>query len=307
MIPTFWLERSAGISFPGRARVVGALEGATDHGEAGPVEALWLAAGAALAESRRGGLVATAVAEPDEGWWQAAAAVPRLGPLPLLLVAGPEVDRVRLAACGWPATQVVAGEWPVQVTAGRRQEWMPVQMPAIPMGNLPPWLRPASAAPRDQVAAALAWLGEREPALWVGGCGGTGVPPVEPLVADGALRTTGGTPVPLPPAAALLAAHLAGEGRRAVWIAAPGQAPDAQALARAGRLQLPLKLVCDAADLPAEPPPGWWIARPRDGGECAAALAWILNDESPWLLALPPAFPEVDAWPAGQAWEPPAG
>lgn len=283
MIPTFWLERSAGISFPGRARVVGALEGATDHGEAGPAEALWLAAGAALAESRRGGLVATAVAEPDEAWWQAAAAIPRLGPLPLLLVAGPGVDRARLAACGWPAAQVVAGAWPRQVTASRRQEWMPVQIPAIPMGNLPPWPRAAAAAPRAQVAGALAWLAEREPALWVGEAGH------------------------FPAAAALLAAHLAGEGRRAVWIAAPGQAPDAQALACAGRLQLPLKLVCDAADLPAAPPPGWWIARPRDGAECAAALAWILNDESPWLLALPPAFPALDAWPAGQAWEPTIG
>jgi hypothetical protein len=276
MIPTFWQERTAGIAFPGRARVVGALAGATDHGDAGQVEALWLAAGAALAESRRGGLVVTAVADPDAAWWQAAVAIPRLGPLPLVLVAAPGVDRAWLAAYGW--TQVVEGVWPGQVSPSQRQEWTPVQLPTIPMGNLPPWPRDPAAAPRHQVLAALVWLAEREPAMWVGGGPG-----------------------------ALMDAHLAGEGRRAVSIAAPGQAPDALVLARAGRLQLPLKLVCDAVALPAEPPPGWWIARPRDGGECAAALAWILNDESPWLLALPPVFPAVDAWPAGQAWEPPSG
>lgn len=279
-IPSWWLERTADIAFPGRARVVGALAGATDHGDAGQVEALWLAAGAALAESRRGGLVVTAVADPDAAWWQAAAAIPRLGLLPLVLVAAPGVDRGRLAASGW--SQVVEGVWPGQVDPSRRQEWTPVQLPAIPMGNLPPWPRDPAAAPRAQVAGALAWLAEREPALWVGG-GREGL------------------------ASPLLAAHLAGEGRRAVWFSAPGQAPDAVTLARAGRLQLPLKLVCDAVALPAEPPPGWWIARPHDGAECAAALAWILTDESPWLLALPAAFPAVDAWPAGQAWEPAVG
>lgn len=280
MIPSWWRERGAGIAFPGRARVVGALEGATDHGDAGPVEALWLAAGVALAESRRGGLVAAAVAEPDVAWWEAAARIPALlGPLPLVLAAAPGVDRARLAALGWG--QVVEDRWPAATVPCQRQEWTPVQLPAIPMGNLPPWPRDPAAPPRAQVAAALGWLAQREPALWLGDPG-AGLSP-------------------------LVGVHLAGEGRRAVWVAAPGQAPEPTALARAGRLQLPLKLVCDAAVAPAQPPPGWWIARPRDGGECAAALGWILTDECPWILALPPAFPAADAWPADQAWEPSIG
>lgn len=283
-LPAWWLAAAAGVAFPGRARVVGALAGASEHADALPADALLLAAGAALAEAPRGGLVLTAVQEPDDAWWEAAARAGRLAPTALVLVAPPAVDRVRLAALGWRVVaapqpgsgpQVVAAVWPVAAGRCMRAEWPPVQLDAIPPGLLPPWPAPAAGDARGVVDGVLGWLAMREPRLH------------------------------LPPAwVGLAAAQLAAEGRRCVLRLDPGQAPEAALLARVGRLQLPLKVVADAAALPVAAPAGWWLAAPRDAGECSAALAWILSDEAPWLLALPPVFPQPSAWPCQRPWQP---
>ncbi len=107
--------------------------------------------------------------------------------------------------------------------------------------------------------------------------------------------------------AALLAlAWIAGDGRRVAWELPPGSPIGAwgDALTLIGRMQLPLKLLADPADLPW--PPGergldrWWVAMPGPD-DAAGALTWALAGEEAVLLGMPASLA------TGQAWLPGSG
>lgn len=107
--------------------------------------------------------------------------------------------------------------------------------------------------------------------------------------------------------AALLAlGWIAGDGRRVVWELPAGTPLGAWAgeLALIGRMQLPLKLLADPADLPWPPVERgfarWWLAMPAPI-DAAGALTWALAGEECVLLALPERLEAGDAWLPGSA------
>jgi hypothetical protein len=107
--------------------------------------------------------------------------------------------------------------------------------------------------------------------------------------------------------AALLAlAWVAGDGRRVAWELPVGTPLGAWAaeLALIGRMQLPLKLLADPADLPWPPAERglgrWWVAMPA-AQDAAGALAWALAGEEAVLLAMPGRMEGGDAWLPGSA------
>jgi hypothetical protein len=288
-----WDEFRCSPTFPGRSRIYGAWAGATDHPDACDAEALALAVGAAAALAPGPGdepsLTLTAVINPDPQWWEVAALAGRLAPPGLVVAVDADVDLGRLAALGWLTSPqpclaerplaVPAQPWVRRQLASSRRVWTPVDLPTLGRACLPPW--PLADNPAAQADLALAWLGEREPAL---------------------VLTTGNDPWLL-----AVAAERACHGQRSVWRVPPGTRLDPSLLARIARLQMPLKVLLDPADAVALPP-GWWTAAARTAAEASAMLAWILGDESPWSLVLP-IDEELTAstWPTGQAWVPGQG
>ncbi len=107
--------------------------------------------------------------------------------------------------------------------------------------------------------------------------------------------------------ASLLAlAWIAGDGRRVAWELPRGTplAAWAAELTVVGRLQLPLKLLIDPADLPWPPATrglaNWWVAMPGTA-DAAGALAWALAGEELVLLAMPERLEAGEAWLPGSA------
>jgi hypothetical protein len=158
------------------------------------------------------------------------------------------------------------------------REWQPVHLASLPRDLRPPW----QAGPPAQALSACA---EREPLLLL--------PARDPRW--GCDR-----------AALLALAWIAGEGRRVAWELPRGCPLDTWSsdLALIGAMQLPLKLLCDPADLPWPPAERglglWWVAMPG-AVDTAGALAWALLGEETVLLALPEALGGGEAWLPGSA------
>jgi len=101
-------------------------------------------------------------------------------------------------------------------------------------------------------------------------------------------------------------AWIAGDGRRVAWELPAGTPLDAwtSELALIGRMQLPIKLYCDAADLPSPPArcglSRWWVAMP-DATDAGGVLTWSLAGEECVLAAMPTAWSGHEAWLPGSA------
>jgi hypothetical protein len=93
------------------------------------------------------------------------------------------------------------------------------------------------------------------------------------------------------PAIAVALAAIAGWGWRCAWHLPMWDAQDAgwqEALAHIGQRLLPLTLIIDG--FPARPPTGWWLHRPQNTGETAAAIQWQLQHDWPGII-VPSAVP----------------
>jgi len=280
----------AAVVFPGQLRVVTLADDA---------ESIAVAAGAALAEAPRGGVV-VAVVGSDPAVAPALATAVALGAPLLVLVSGSGADLARYAAAGWdvattdlalPVTRptVCAAEVvPAPRTAATAWEWPPVRLPTLDAWRL---------TPHRDLDAALGDLAAREARI----------------------RLVHATPpwssAPVSSATLVAAAAHAGEGRRMVWrlpagVDLLGWLP---ALRMIGARQLPVTLLCAAADAPAlahwRALPGWWVAAPGDLGETVAVLARALSSDDCVAVLLPAAAKSdtVPPWPAGEAHEPGAG
>lgn len=158
-------------------------------------------------------------------------------------------------------------------------ERQPVRLASLPRDLQPRW-RPGS------VAAALDATSASEPLLLL-------------LPARDARWGVG-------QAALLALAWIAGDGRRVVWELPAGTPLGAwtAALAAIGRMQLPLKLLAQPADLPWPPAEAglerWWVAMPGPA-DAGGALAWALGGEESVVLAMPGDLAEGEAWLPGSA------
>lgn len=294
---------------PGRVRVVAQdrLAGAWDEAEwhgADAAETIAAAAGAALAEQPRGGVVvALVVAGPEVA--PALAAAMALAPPLLVAVAGAgEADLASYRAIGWAvpdaeaalpplrpsvlAVAAVAGA-PVLPRVRERapvREWAPVRL-----AGLAAWRREAHTG----VDAALSALAAREARV---------------LVVHAHPRWSA---APVSPATLVAAAAHAGEGNRVVWRLPAGTDLLAwlPALRAIGQRRLgPTLLIAAGDDLALahwRALPGWWVAAPGDAGETVAVLARALGSADAVAVALPPTEAPPSTWPVGDEHEPGAG
>jgi len=166
----------------------------------------------------------------------------------------------------------------VACEALRPRERQPVRLSSLGRDLVPRW-------PDGTVAQALAATATREPLLLL--------PARDPRWGVGR-------------AALLALAWIAGDGRRVAWelpVGSPLAAWSAE-LALIGRLQLPLKLLADPADLPWPPAERglerWWVSMPGPA-EVAGALAWALAGEETALLATRGDCRAGGAWLPGSA------